>query len=107
MIVKLAISNYKNGNYPKADEYIKSLDALRTDYQFGRVDYGYAQYYAAINDKGNTFKYLLKAVASGWWFTTTTFQNDPHFNIYRDTQEFKDVLNYWNQFIKVEKTDIQ
>ena len=106
-MVKLTISNYKNGNYVDADRYIKNLDTLRTEYQFGKVDYGFAQYYASINDRENTFKYLLRAVASGWWFTTTTFQNDPHFNIYRDTQEFKDVLNYWNQFLEVKKADIQ
>jgi TolB-like protein len=99
IIVKLAISNYKNGNYPEADQYIKSLDTLRASYQFGEIDYGIAQYYATINDKENTFDYLRKAVASGRWFTTTSFQNDPHFLIYKDSQEFNDILNYWNQYL--------
>jgi len=99
IIVKLAISNYKNGNYPEADQYIKSLDTLRTNYQFGEIDYVIAQYYATINDKENTFDYLRKAVASGRWFTTTSFQNDPHFLIYKDSQEFNDILNYWNQYL--------
>ena len=98
-VVKLAISFYNNGKYPKADQYINSLDTLRTDYQFGEVDYGFAQYYASLNDKEKTIEYLKKAVSSGWWFTATSFQNDPHFLSYRDTQEFKDILNYWNQFL--------
>lgn len=101
VVVKLAISNYKNGNYPEAEQYIKSLEGLRTDYQFGAVDYGLAQYYAIINDKKNTFNYLLKAVASGKLFTNTAFQNDPHFLNYRETQEFNDILNYWNQFLNL------
>ena len=101
IVVKLAITNYKNGNYPEADQFIKSLDTLRSEYQFGAIDYGFAQYYASINDKENTFDYLRKAVASGWWFTTTSYQNDPHFMIYRDTPEFKGVLNYWNQFLNL------
>lgn len=107
VVAKLAISNYKNGNYPIAEQYLKSLNNLRADYQFGKIDYVIAQYYAAINDKENTFKYLLKSVASGWWFTPTSFQNDPHFLIYKDTQEFKVILNYWNQFLEIEKPEIQ
>ena len=100
IIVKLAITNYKNGDHDKADQLIKSLDALRADYQFGEIDYGFAQYYAVLEDKVNTFNYLLKAVAAGKWFTPTSFQNDPHFLIYRDSLEFKNILNYWNQFLK-------
>lgn len=107
VLVKLAISNYKNGLYAEAEQYIKSLDALRTDYQFGSIDYGFAQYYSSLNDQENAFKYLLKAVASGKWFTPTTFQYDPHFIIYRDTKEFNDILNYWNQFLEVEKSEIK
>jgi len=99
VIVKLAITNYKNGDHDKADQLIKSLDDLRADYQFGEIDYGFAQYYAVLNDKVNTFNYLLKAVAAGKWFTPTTFQNDPHFLTYKDTQEFKDILDYWNRFL--------
>lgn len=107
VLVKLAISNYKNGLFEEAEQYVKSLDTLRTDYQFGSIDYGFAQYYSTLNDQENTFKYLLKAVASGKWFTPSTFQNDPHFIIYRKKQEFIDILNYWNQFLEVEKREIQ
>ena len=99
VLTKLAISNYKNGNYIEADKLINNLDSLRANFQFGDVDYGFAQYYAVLNDKENTFKYLLKAVAEGKLFLTTTFQNDPHFLLYRDTEKFKDIINYWNQFI--------
>jgi hypothetical protein len=99
VVTKLAITNYKNGNYTEADKLIKSLDTLRANFQFGAVDYGYAQYYTVLNDKKNTFDHLLKSVAEGKLFTTTSFQNDPHFLMYRDTQEFKDIINYWNQFL--------
>ena len=98
-ITKLAIANYKNENYAIADKLIKSLNTLKTNFQFGAIDYGKAQYYAVLNDKKNTLNFLLKAVAEGNLFTPTSFQNDPHFLIYRDTQEFKDILNYWNQFL--------
>jgi len=99
VVTKLAITNYKNGNSDEAEKLIKSLDTLRANFQFGTVDYGYAQYYAVLNDKKNTFDYLLKSVAQGKLFTTTSFQNDPHFLMYRDTQEFKNIINYWNQFL--------
>ena len=99
IIVNLAISYHKNEKYTEADKLIKSLDTLRTDYQFGKIDYGIAQYYAEINDQINTFNYLLKAVAEGKWFEPNKFQNDPHFLKYRDMQEFQDILNYWNQFL--------
>ncbi len=99
VVVKLAISNYKNGNFSESNQYLKRLEALRTDYQFGTIDYAFAQYFAVLKDKENTFNYLRKAVASGRWFINTTFQNDPHFLIYRDTKEFDDILNYWNQFL--------
>ena len=99
ILVELAISNYKNGNKQEAEQNIKSLEALRTEFQFGDLDYGLAQYYALINDRVNTFNYLRKAVASGKWFTPTTFQNDTHFKNYLDTQEFKAILNYWNKIL--------
>jgi len=98
-VVKLAIINSINGNNAEADQLIKSLNALRAKFQFGEIDYGLAQYYAVLNDKVNTFNYLRKAVAEGKLFTPTTFQNDPHFIAYRDTQEFKDIINYWNQLL--------
>jgi len=107
VLVKLAISTYKNGNHEKAEQYINGLDALRTDYQYGDIDYGFAQYFASINDSENTFRYLRKAVASGKWFTPTSFQNDPHFLDLRDKQEFKDILNYWNQFLDIEMSSVQ
>jgi tetratricopeptide (TPR) repeat protein len=100
VVVKLAIINSINGSDADADQLIKSLNTLRAKFQFGEVDYGMAQYHAVINDKVNTFNYLRKAVAEGKLFTPTTFQNDPHFVTIKDTQEFKDILNYWNQLLK-------
>ncbi len=107
VVVKLAISNYKNGNTSRADQFIKSLDGLRTDFQFGQVDYGMAQYYAVLNDEKKALEYLLKAVASGRWFTTTTFQNDPHFLNFKDKEEFRRILNYWNKLFDDENVKVQ
>lgn len=107
VVVKLAISLYNNGNYIKAEQTIKRLDALRTEFQFGEIDYGFAQYYASIGDTENAYNYLRKAVASGKWFTTTTFQNDPHFLNYKNNEEYINILNYWNQFLDLETAEVQ
>jgi len=107
VVVKLAISLYKNGNITEAEKLIKNLDALRTEYQYGDIDYGYAQYYASIEDTKNAFYYLRKAVALGKWFTPISFQNDPHFLNIRANEEFIKILNYWNQLLRIENTEIQ
>ena len=107
VLVKLAISNYKNGDHAQAEQDIKNLDGLRTDYQYGEIDYGFAQYYASIEDSENTLSYLRKAVAAGKWFTPSSFQNDPHFLNFRDNEEFIKILNYWNQLLGIENTLVQ
>jgi tetratricopeptide (TPR) repeat protein len=99
VLVKLAILNFKNGNSTNANNLIESLNSLRESFQYGAVDYGFAQYYAVLDNKEKTLSYLLKAVADGKWFEPTTFQNDPHFLKYKDTKEFNDILNYWNQYL--------
>jgi len=95
-VVHLAVSYFKNGNFEAAKTQIENLDSLRTDYQFGAVDYGWAQYYNSIGDKDKAFEFLLKAVSQGFNFTPSTFQNDPHFKTLKDSPEFKNrIMNYW------------
>ena len=94
-VVYLSISNFKNGNFEVAKTTIEKLNNLRTDYQFGAVDYGWAQYYASIGDKEKALEFILKAIVQGYNFTPSTFHHDPHFRTLKDNLEFKNHLNYW------------
>lgn len=96
-ITKLAVSYHKNGKVSKAEQTIQKLEDIRTDYQFGAVDYDLAQYFAAVEDSENAMRYLEKAIASGHAYTPTKFQNDPHFKAYFKTEEFEKIMNFWNQ----------
>ena len=96
IIVRLAISYFKNGSSEKAKTYIEKLNNLNTDYRFGAVDYGWAQYYATLGEKDVALKSLLKAVAQGYNYTPLTFQNDPHFKTIKESPEFINrIMNYW------------
>ncbi|NEW78964.1 MAG: hypothetical protein GZ086_05955 [Gelidibacter sp.] len=93
---KLAICKLKMNNEKQAEKYLKNLDALRDRYQFGSIDYAFAQFYAVSDNKTEMEKYLTKTVAKGFLFTSQTFQNDPHFIKYKDSPSFKNILNYWH-----------
>ena len=95
-ITKLSSSLYKIGEIEESENYISKLDALRTDFQFGDIDYGLAQYYSVRGDKERVFDYLLKSVADGQKYTPSLFQNDQHFKDYIETKEFKEIMNYWH-----------
>jgi tetratricopeptide (TPR) repeat protein/TolB-like protein len=95
ILAKLAIANYKLGNSPEAKNNLSTLENLRTDYQFGEVDYALGQYYAATNNEPELYKHLLKAAASGHQYHWKFFKNDPQFKDYNNTNEFKEVLNFW------------
>jgi len=95
-LVHLSISNFNSGNYTEAKRLILTLDQLRADYQFGEVDYAWAKYYAAVGDKDKSLEYLLKAVSQGFNYTHSTFHNDPHFKMYKDSPEFESILTYWH-----------
>lgn len=95
-LVQLAICYFNNGNFSLAKTSIEKLERLRTDYQFGAVDYGWAQYYSVLGDKNKTLEFLLKAVSQGCNFTPATFQNDPHFKTIKNSTEFNNrIMNYW------------
>ncbi|REE81676.1 hypothetical protein BX611_1211 [Lutibacter oceani] len=94
-LTKLAIAYYKNSEFTKAQDAINKLNIQFKKYQFGEIDYYLAQYYAAIEDKNNSLEHLLKSVAQGYNYTPNTFQNDVHFLKYKDLEEFKKILKFW------------
>jgi len=92
----LAITYYKNGKQAESEKQIKYLEKLRSRYQYGSVSYALAQYYAAISDEQKASNYLISAVAEGHWYETSSFQNDPFFKAYTETDGFKRVLSFWH-----------
>jgi hypothetical protein len=68
---------------------------MRADYQFGSVDYALARYYASLSDEEQALGYLLKAVAAGRWYAPDSFQNDPFFTDYLETNTFQRIMNFW------------
>ncbi len=96
VISKLAVCYYKNGKVKKAEKLINSFDALKKDFQYGAIDYAKAQYYSQTGDKQNTFKYLLQSVSSGNFYTSNSFQHDPQFIPYFNTEMFNQILNFWH-----------
>ena len=95
LIPLAAINAYKNGDTTKAERILNQLDGQRAEYQYGRVDYGMAQYYAAIEQEDMAMEHLLKAVAAGKRFTPDAFKNDVHFRSYTETEAFKQILTFW------------
>ena len=94
-ISKLAICNFKLGNTAAATKIINSLENLRADYQYGTVDYALAQYAAATGNEQNLYKHLLKSAASGNFYYSETFKNDPQFLNYMNSKKFEEALNFW------------
>ena len=96
IITKLAIAYSLIDDQQKVDKYLKDLQRLSTDYQFGEIDYAFAQYYAAVDDKEMMLKHLLKAVSKGLRFKNDTYHNDPHFVKYKNESGFQKVLQFWH-----------
>ncbi len=92
----LAIVYHKNGKTQKAQELVTKLDGLRTDYQYGSIDYALAQYYAAIKDENNTIKHLIKAIASGHRYRANKFRNDPLLIAYSKSESFDRIMRFWH-----------
>lgn len=92
----LAIAYAENGKQNQAQVKINALEMLRADYQYGAVDYALAQYYAAIDDEEQAIRHLLKAVAAGRWYAPESFQDDPLFLAYFETEAFERVMNFWH-----------
>ncbi|MEH6407518.1 MAG: hypothetical protein V7767_09570, partial [Leeuwenhoekiella sp.] len=79
----------------EAQQEIELLKSLRDDYQFGKIDYLMARYYAVLKDDTQALYYLNRAVAAGFLYTLYYYQHDPHFIPYLDTPEFNKVMTYW------------
>lgn len=93
---QLALIAQKLGDEKLAIEMLERLEGLRKPYQYGSVDYAFAQYYASIGNQELMTEFLLKAVASGAFFTLHNFQNDPYFMNYRETESFKHAMSFWH-----------
>ncbi len=93
----LAIVYQKNGKIAEAEDQIRALEERNSKYQYGYVSYALAQYYASISNSKNTIDYLRKALAEGHWYETSSFQNDPFFKEYIQTDDFKGVLSFWHE----------
>lgn len=92
---RLAISNYMLDNKKEAEKNLLSLEKLRGDYQFGKIDYALAQYYAYTKNEDEMYGHLLKSVAQGHLFISTTYQNDPIFRAFIKTEKFQEIIKYW------------
>jgi len=92
----LAIVYQKSGKTSRANSRLKALEELRKDYQYGDVDYALAQYYANVSDEKNTIKFLMKSIAAGHWYETCSFQNDPIFKAFFETEAFDRILKFWH-----------
>ncbi|NNM22623.1 MAG: tetratricopeptide repeat protein, partial [Flavobacteriaceae bacterium] len=96
LLSKLAVSYAKIGNQEKSDDTLRRLEKSRSDYQYGSVDYAYAQFFAATGNKDKALQHLLLSIANGNSYTPNTYQNDPHFKAYHDNQAFKNILTFWH-----------
>lgn len=92
----LAMSYNKNGHIKKAETLLKQIDKMRSDYQYGDVDYSMARYFAIAGDEDKTMEYLLNAVAAGKRFNPDDFQHDILFKPYVGTEAFNLIMNYWH-----------
>jgi hypothetical protein len=91
----LASCMVKNQKMEEGAKMIENIEALRADYQYGKVDYLIAEYYAAVEDEKNVYTYLLKTVSQGSHYTISEFQNNPHFIKYSKSPKFESVMKYW------------
>lgn len=85
-----------SGNLVRSNQIIEKLLSMRSDFQFGDIDYYIAQIYAVQKETENMLRHLKRSVADGKHFTIYTYNNDPDFLDYHKTDAFKDILNYWN-----------
>lgn len=96
LLTALATTYQNNGKNKEASEVLATLDGLRTDYQFGTIDYAMARFYAASNDQEKSMNYLNRAIAAGDNYGLQKYQNDHHFIKYWDTPSFKNILGFWH-----------
>jgi predicted Zn-dependent protease len=91
-----AISMFRSGNKSEAVHLIQTLESDREPYQYGRLDYEYAQYYAGVSDTELAMAYLKKSIAAGYFYLNFTFGNDLLFNPLKGDPRFEEILTYWH-----------
>ena len=87
----------KNGKTAGAKAKSVELNDLRTDYQYGTVDYAIAQIFASQGENKIAIEHLMMSIASGNYYGPEKFQNDYHFKDLRNIPEFELVMNFWNK----------
>lgn len=92
----LAMSLFKIGQIEKAEKLIEEIENYRTDYQYGKIDYAKARYYAVKGDTDLLIQNLIRAVAAGKRYNPGTFQDDVLMKPYTELESFKNVLNFWH-----------
>jgi tetratricopeptide (TPR) repeat protein len=96
LLSKFASCEYKIGNIDKANALLKKIEGIDATYNFGKIDYALAQYYATIGEKNQVMKHLFKAVSQGNLYTPISYFNDPIFAPYFGDTKFKNILTYWH-----------
>ena len=92
---RLAALSSKMGNFKDSRQYLKKLESLKGDYQYGSVDYQIGVVYAVEGNWEKAKTNLMRSVAMGNTYNSENFQNDPHFLKYFQNPDFKKILNYW------------
>ena len=92
----LANTYAKLNTLENAQQEIQLLKSMQREYQFGKIEYLLARYYAVLQDDTQVFHYLNRAVAAGSLYTSEKYQYDPHFTPYLSSPEFHNVMTYWH-----------
>ncbi|NNK12386.1 MAG: hypothetical protein HKP08_13655 [Flavobacteriaceae bacterium] len=91
-----AMCLFEEGELEKAEKLIGDIERIRTDYQYGEIDYAKARYYAVKGDTDLLIQNLIRAVAAGKRYNPGTFHDDVLMKPYTELESFKNVLNFWH-----------
>ncbi|MCX2719921.1 tetratricopeptide repeat protein [Lentiprolixibacter aurantiacus] len=92
----LAITYALTGREAQATEVMKRIEASRAPFQYGIVDYSFAQYYGALGNQDQALNYLLKAAAAGRRYLPDNYQYDIFLQDYKEQPKFKKVMQFWH-----------
>ncbi len=91
-----AMSLLKMDQQEKAEMIIEKLEELREDYQYGKIDYAKARYYALKGDEDLVIQNLIRAVSSGKRYNHEAFEDDVLMQPYVKLESFRNVLTFWH-----------
>ncbi len=94
-LTKLAVSQFKNGKNNAAEATMAQINGLRTDFQYGKVDYAIAQIYASRGENDIAIEHLMMSIADGNRYRDETFKNDYHLKDLMNTPGFERVMSFW------------